>query len=194
MAGLALAFMAMAGAGDVRAQTPEAEALGARIAHLIFEAVDFDAVMIRAVREKAVGVDGLESRPEWVAYLREAMAEEIAHDMPAFERLFGLTLAKSLSVEELKAGIIIMSDPTIQATMAAGAQKKETPPGQPSREAERAAGSAAGRGFLKRMDRLETMFDDLEGEFLGEIMPGTFRRLADKIDAGEQARKTAAKP
>jgi hypothetical protein len=172
-----------------QAQTAEQKALGAQVAGLIFQAISFDDLITKEIQGDPDKLFGdVRSRPEWGRFLVEAMKEEVQHDLPALEQLFGDSLAKAMSLEELKAGVALLSEPTMQQALKAYGAGGE-PAGEPSREAERLASSRAGRAFLARFEKIDDLITPLEDEFVAELLPGAFRRFADKVEAGEQARK-----
>lgn len=187
----ALAGLALPTAGW--AQTPEAEALGVQVAHSMFQAIAFDALIAKEMKGASDAFADIKSRPEWGGMLEAAMSEEIRHDMPEFERLLGHVLAQNMSVDELKAGAAIMSDPATQAIIAASSTGATKPAPDLKRENARIANSAAGRGFLRKFEKLETYMAPIQDDMVAEIMPGAFHRFADKMEAGEAARKAAAK-
>jgi len=183
----ALAMLAMT-AGSAFAQSAEAEALGLQVARSMFQAMSLDDIIAREAQSDAGGAfKDVKSRPEWSDYLIQALQEEVRHDMPAIERMFGRALAKDMTVEELRAGATLLQDPTMQAALAAGAAGKE-PAMRPSRAVERILSTAAGRSFLQKMENIDKIMDPLLDEFIVELMPGALRRFADKADAGEAAR------
>lgn len=176
-------------AAPANAQTPEQRELGLQVAHLMFDALALDRLVTKELEGEADKMFAdIPSRPEWGRLMVDAMREEVEHDLPAFERLFGDSLAGSLSVDELKAGVALMSEPSMRAALMAYSAGGE-PTAKPSREAERLASSRAGRAFLKKLETLDTLMKPLEDEMLAELMPGAFRRFADKVEAGEIARK-----
>jgi hypothetical protein len=191
-AGFALALMIAAAAPQAAlAQSPEAEALGRQVAHSIFQAVSLEGLVAAAAKEMGA-FDEIKSRPNWSRYLLEAMREEFEHDMPAIEGLIGHTLAREMTVDELKAGLIIMSDPAVQRAIKAeseGTKTAEEP--VPQRAAERAMGSAAGRSFLRKFEGFEKLLEPTQDDLIAEIIPGAFRRFADKVEADEVRRKRA---
>jgi hypothetical protein len=68
------------------------------------------------------------------------------------------------------------------------------PAGRPSRETERLAATSAGRSFLTKLTRIEERLEPLQDEFAVELVPGAFRRFADKAEAGEAARRQGQPP
>ena len=174
-----------------RAQTPEAEDLGQQVAHTMFKAIAFDAVIAKEMKGAADAFADVKSRPEWGKMLEDSMAEEVVHDMPTFERMLGHVLAQNMSPDELRAGIVILADPATQTMMAAAATGDTKPDPKLSGDTERVAASPPGRRFLQKFEKLETYLTPVQDDLVAELLPGAFRRFADKVEAGEEKRKAA---
>lgn len=189
----AVAALVLASAPTAHAQSSAPSERGVRAAELMLQAMDFRALILKEMSgDVKQFVSDVPSRPEWGGYLLDAMAEEVEHDLPAFAVLLGGVLAKQLTPDELKVGVQILSDPTMQAAMRTASSGVE-PAEQPSRELEQLASSRSGRSFLKKLEGMETFIEPLQDEFVAELLPGAFRRFADKVDAAEQARKAATR-
>lgn len=193
-AGLGLALSIFLSAGGASAQSDEGKALGLQVAHAMFQAMSIEAIITEAAMETSDVFADVKSRPEWAGYLIAAIQEEVQHDMPAIESMFGRALARSMTVPELKAGIIIMSDPATQTMMRASAAGDDAPTVSYSRATDRVVRSAAGAAFLAKLETIDRLMAPLQEEFIVELMPGAFRRFADKAEAGEVARKAKAAP
>jgi hypothetical protein len=192
-AGLAVAVLAGAALPVMAsAQTPEAEALGQQVAQSMFKAIAFDEVIAKEMKGAADAFADVKSRPEWGKMLEDSMTEEVRHDMPVFERMLGHALAQNMSPDELRAGVIIIADPATQSLIAAGAGGGGAGP-EPklARETERVAASPPGRRFLQKFEKLETYLTPIQDDLVAELLPGAFRRFADKVEAGEAKRKAA---
>ena len=83
-------------------QTAEAEALGVQVARTIFQAISFDKLIAKELGGASDAFADIKSRPEWSGYLIQAMQEEVRHDLPKFETMFGRALAKDMTVDELR--------------------------------------------------------------------------------------------
>ena len=134
-----LSALVLFGGGPASAQTSEAETVGIELARTLFRAISFEALIAKEVGGAGNPFGDVPSRPEWTGYLIDALREEIAHDLPVFEGRFGRTLAKEFSLAELRVGLVILSDPMMQAAMRAGSESDGAaePQGQPSREIRR---------------------------------------------------------
>ena len=189
-AGFALAiFLAACAPRAALAQSPEAEAIGRQVAHSIFQAISLDGLIAAAAKDMGA-FDQIKSRPNWSRYMLEAMREEFEHDMGAIEGIFGHALAQSMTLDELKAGLVIMSDPAVQRAIRAESEGTKTASEPvPQRAAERAMGTSAGRSFLRKFEGFEKMLEPAQDDLIAEVIPGAFRRFADKVDAEEARRK-----
>jgi hypothetical protein len=181
--------------GPAVAKTPEAEAAGVELARTIFRAISFEAIIANEIAADGNPFADIKSRPEWTGYLVEALKEEIQHDLPVFEIQFGRSLAKEMSLAELKAGVLILSDPVMQAMMRAGSEGDEDAKveGEPSREVRRVLSSREGASFLDKLAKIDQHLEPLQDDFAADLLPGTLRRFADKIDAGEAERRSKAR-
>lgn len=176
-------------AAPARAEPSEAETLGQEVATILFDAANLKGLIADSMERESASLDGFDVRPEWRKFLTDAMIEETVQDMPKLEELVGRSFAGSFTLEELRAGVTILRDPALQASIAAGAAHRDPPPGlKPSRQTEKLAATPAGRRFLEKLGKIETMLSGLENDFAAEIIPGAFRRFADKAEALEAAR------
>ena len=103
-------------------QTAEAEALGVQVARTIFQAISFDKLIAKELGGASDAFADIKSRPEWSGYLIQAMQEEVRHDLPKFETMFGRALAKDMTVDELRAGATLLADPVLQGMIKSAAE------------------------------------------------------------------------
>lgn len=193
IAALVAGIMLVASSGGALAQTDERQALGLQVAQVMFKALSLEDLIAKEAQGDTSDIFAeVKSRPEWKGYLVAALQEELRHDMPAIERMFGRAIAKDMSAEELRVGLALMNEPEIQAVFRAGAEGRE-PTGRPSRKVERMASTRAAQSFLEKLGTLDKTLDPLIEDVLIELMPGTMRRFADKAEAGE-ARRAAGQP
>ncbi|MEW5684308.1 MAG: hypothetical protein AB1942_05275 [Pseudomonadota bacterium] len=178
--------LALTGLGPAAAQTPEADA-GLKLAQQVFRAADLEGALAEELRS-AGKIVNLKARPAWDAMLVEAVEEELRHDMPLFERLLARALTDGMTVEEIKAGEVIMGDPFMQGAIRANIRGGLAPSGGPSRGTERVASSRAGQSFLRKLGGFGERMKPYEEEFIAELLPGAFRRFADKAEAAEAQR------
>lgn len=179
------------GVAPASARDAEADRLGQELSVIIFDAINFRDVMIKgATSELGSMKDLAEGRPEWPGLLQEAIIEEFDHDMPEIKAMLGRGFARHFTVEELRAGVVILADPGLQQIMKAAAVQAPLPSPEPrmSRKVEQLAQTPAGRSFLEKFGNIDSMLDGLSRDLIVEVIPGTFRRFADKADALEAAR------
>lgn len=167
----------------------ETQRLGEDLARTLFEAANFKTLVSGKMLETSGTFDDLDIRPEWPQLMKDSITEEIEHDMPAIYRMFGKGFAKTMSVEEMQAGLIIFRDPALAEVIAAAAAGRPAPKtAKVGKEATKASETRAGRSFLEKLSNIETMMDGLENDFAAELLPGIFRRFADKAEALEATR------
>ncbi|MDP2258785.1 MAG: hypothetical protein Q8J89_03600 [Caulobacter sp.] len=182
---------ATVGITPAMARDSEADRLGQEMSSIIFDAINFRDVMIKgAASELGSMKDLAEGRPEWPGLLQESIVEEFDHDMPAIKAMLGRGFARHFTVEELRAGVVILADPGLQQIMKAAAANSPPPTPEPtmSKKVERLSQTPAGRSFLEKFGNIDGMLEGLSRDLIVEIIPGTFRRFADKADALEAAR------
>ena len=134
------------------------------------------------------------SRPEWRSLLVEAVEEEVEGDMATIMSALGSAMARKLSVEELRAGLIILGASSKQGEDSCfGSQTI-------SEACKEAISSPGGRAFIakfvahrpdleKRQPDQNPMSDqDLQRDIVVMIMPGALRQFGEKAEAAEAAR------
>src|SRR5689334_19791488 len=110
LAGLAAGLMLLVSPGPALAQTAEQQALGLQIAQLMFKLMSLEDLIAKEAQNDSDFLSDMKSRPEWKGYLVTAMQEEIRHDMPAIEQMFGRALASSMTPAELRVGVTLLKD------------------------------------------------------------------------------------
>ncbi len=182
---------ATVGATPASARDAEADRLGQELSSIIFTAIDFRGIIIKGAALELGSMEDLaEGRPEWPRLLQESIIEEFDHDMPAIKSMLGRGFAKYFTIEELRAGVVILADPGLQQIMKAAASGAPLPDPEPkmSRNVERLTQTPAGLSFLEKFGSIDKMLEGLSQDLIVEVIPGTFRRFADKADALEAAR------
>jgi hypothetical protein len=173
--------------------TAERDRLALEVSHLLFNAVDLKTVIMKVSQDNGALSEFSSIRPEWGDLFRDAVIEEMDHDLPAMERIMAGAFVKVFTVEELQVGVKILGDPAFKAAMAAGARGEAVPPSlKPSRELERLINSRAGTRFLEKVEHFDDMMESVKGDLMGELIPGVFRRFAEKAEAAEARRAAAA--
>jgi hypothetical protein len=163
----------------------EAEALGVQIAHLLFAAMDMKALFMQEMRTSGDMDDFAKVRPNWPRFMAEATAEELDAKMPRIESLVGHAMAGYFTVEEMRAGVVILGDPEMQRYIrrrsADDSESLNTKALAPATR--KTIRSGVGQAFLEKFGEIDTALDPVTGELGALIIPGVFRRFADKADA-----------
>lgn len=178
------------------AQAAEQAQLARAVAHELFTAMNATDAIIKGMNNASGALDVMAKyRPGWPALIAQSMREEVVVDEPLFENLFARELASRLSADELKAGLTIVRDPQIRAGIAAAAagQPRPAQSGAPcGRACLSAIQSRPGRAFMATLANAKEMF---EGRFMSDavalLIPGTFRRFAEKTEPVERAAAAA---
>lgn len=191
-AGLAIAVAASLLAAPAWAGTPEHDRLADTFAAAMFELIDFKAMATKSIEgEDLMMLD--KARPGWSKLFAEAMSEEFEHDSDKLVHVFGVAFGKAFTDAELKVGIESFKDPAIREIFKAGAEGREADKNlQPTSKTMKLISSPAGKSFFEKLSSLEKVMGDVESDLVAEILPGAFRRFADKADAAEAARRPAA--
>jgi len=174
------------------AQTSDTQRAALAAAHEMFTAVAAaDLIREGAMRNNA-GLAAFDTiRPEWKTLMAEAMDEAVARDLPGMEALLARSMARTMSTDELNAGLVVFRDPRARAVFAAMAHHQSPPNGfaEPcAAECMRAMASPAGRGFMAKM---QTAFNkDVQGEMIALLIPDVMIIFGEKAKAAE-ARRTA---
>ncbi|NEX93884.1 hypothetical protein [Caulobacter sp. 17J65-9] len=198
LAGLAAltAVAALAAAAPAAARDAQTDALGTELIHTLLAPMDLKQVMIKGM-ESEFGDLAKNGRPEWPALMVEAANEEIDHDLPAIERLFGHALAENTSAAELremnafltteggKALLVVIGDAAAERPMTPLSKKAE-------KDVEKFMRTPAGVSFQSKMQRMEKLLAPYAPDLAAELVPGLLRRFADKAEAAENARHAGA--
>lgn len=182
----------LAAAAPLRAQTSDPEALGTALAHELMTAADFRGVFVRALAQPHFAeVYGLQMRPGWESWLREAAAEEVDHDMPELERLAGHAFALRFTTLELQALLAFLERPAGQALLAyvagdAAGQAPPPPSGETRAEIEQFLATPEGASIQAKFEDMGPLAEALEQEFLEELAPGVVERFNEKSEAAGQ--------
>lgn len=187
----ALMAAAAVGVSPAMARDSEADRLGRELSTIVFTAIDLRAAMIASTEKELGSMTELkDGRPEWPALFKESIVEEFDHDMPAIEAMLGKGFARYFTLDELRAGTVILADPALQQVMRDAAAGKPAPTKDPklARETERLVGTPAGKRFLEKFGKIEGMLDGMTQDLIVEVLPGMLRRFGEKAEALEAAR------
>ena len=111
------AAVALAITAPALAQAPRAAAtpLQTQLAAKLLDFIDYKASVRARMTGSTLPPQLVAVRPEWDGIWRQAMAEELDHDMPTVESMVGQALVKTFTDDEMKAGLQIVSDPALKA-------------------------------------------------------------------------------
>lgn len=169
----------------------EARALGVQLAHYIFQLQDLDGTFSKVLTGPLGGMAQYE--PAWPGLMLEAMKEEMAAKAPQIEAAFGETLSGYFTVEELRTGVKVLGDPAMQTYLRelwAGRSTEGLIEKVPAPIAKLYTGPE-GRRFYSKFQGLGEVMGPFTTRFLDLVIPGVYRRLADKLDAEVASRRGA---
>lgn len=188
------AATALAFAAPALGQSAQHEAMGVSLARDLSTAFGFKEVLIHEATapDADVSIPGLETAPGSETLLREAVAEEIAHDMPVLEEIIGRALARRFTPQELKGVNDFMKGPGGRAflsVIADAAAGRTSPPPSPDVQAAVLTflASPEGRAFDAVMNDLDSVLGPIEAEVLQEVNSGAAERYKAKLAAADQS-------
>ena len=168
---------------------------GREAASLVLADVDFTGFMRQALSgqsspfaDEAIA----KVRPHWSRLLDESVLESAPTTKAIMIELLGKAWAAELSIEDLDAGIHILSGPDGRALAAAfGAAAASGAPSEADLErVGRAVGALmrtpAGSTWVKRMGEIHVAMDAQQDEFGARILLDVFTRFTVKANAAEQ--------
>jgi len=179
------ANLALAGAG--LAQPGPSDQLGRQVAHELFTAVNMAGLIRQGALNNSAGLEAFgKIRPEWKPLMLEAMDETVSEDQPALEGVLGRAMAKTMTADELSAGLTVFRDPQARTAIAAAARHENVGAPTCSQECLHAMGSPAGMGFMRKM---QTAFGpEAQTEMMAVVVPDMFIRFGQKAKAAEAKR------
>ncbi|HEX3406180.1 MAG TPA: hypothetical protein VHS81_02990, partial [Caulobacteraceae bacterium] len=124
-------FYAKAAAAEapLTAARDEKERLAGQLTELMFRSVDFGSLMQRKLGPELE--QSFSFSPGWADLMRAAVAEEFGSDRDQLERAGGKVFARYFTLEELKAGVDVLSGPdgaVFAQAVASGASGGGAPP------------------------------------------------------------------
>jgi hypothetical protein len=173
---------------SAHAQPADTAQLGTEVAHELFTAVNMSELMRQGALSNASAFDAFSKvRPEWKPLMLEAIDETVVQDRPVLETVLGRAFAKSMTAEELTAGLTVFRDPQARAAIAAATRHESTGAAPNcSRECMRAMSSPAGARFLRKMQT--AMGPELQSDIVAAMVPDLFIRFGEKAKAAEAKR------
>jgi len=185
--------LALLAAAPALAQAPRAGGpVQAQLAAKLLDFIDYKASVRARMTGSNLPPELIAVRPEWEGLWRQAMAEELDHDMPVIESMVGQALVKTFTEDEMKAGMQIVADPALKAIYLA-AQSGAQPPGVALAKAtDDLMNTPAGASFVTKLQKIDDVMDPVQLEVMATVMPGVMKRFGEKADAAEVQKRTAA--
>jgi hypothetical protein len=178
------------------AQSEEGRQLSREIAHKVLSAVPADTLVQGASGGLGFLSRDFPQRPEWKGFFVDALTEEFDADRPVIEDILGDVVAKAVTVEELRAGVVMFrgaAGDNIAAIISATVRHEKPP--APGRELEDAyrklAADPAGRGFTDKLEHVDKLIQSATSDVVLALLPGVMRRFGEKAEVAERARRAA---
>jgi hypothetical protein len=131
-------------------------------------------------------------RPEWDGMWKQAMTEELDHDMPTVESMVSQGLVKTFTDDEMKAGLQIVSDPALKAIYLAAQTGANPPRVEVAKGTDALMNTPAGASFVAKLQKIDAVMDPIQIEVMATVMPGVMKRFGEKADAAEVSKRAAA--
>lgn len=181
-------------AASAQAQTPKAASgpVQAQLAAKLLDFIDYKNGVRARMTGSTLPPELVAVRPEWEGLWKQAMAEELDHDMPTIESMVGQALVKTFSDDEMKAGLQIVSDPALKAIYLAAQNGGKPPPVSVAKATDDLMNTPAGSAFVSKLQKIDTVMDPVQIEVMATVMPGVMKRFGEKADAAEVQKRAAA--
>ena len=191
-AALAVATAAPAFAQTPRGAAPTSAPLQAQLAAKLLDFIDYKAGVRARMTGSNLPPELVSVRPEWENLWKQAMAEELDHDMPTIESMVGKALVKTFSDDEMKAGLQIISDPGLKAIYLAAQSGAKPPDATVAKATDDLMNTPAGSSFASKLQKIDEVMDPVQIEVMATVMPGVMKRFGEKADAAEVQKRAAA--
>lgn len=193
--GLALATHATPAMAQPTVQVaPSTEALdlGRETFRLLLGKVDFQAQLEGKLPSMTETFGAIPGRPEWADLARQAALEESGELSRIMQQRMGERMARSFTIEELRAGVVMLRGPAGQemATMIAAVSRHEKPPelsDTAKRELVKFGRLPAGRDWLDKFQHIDKTMDQATSDMTADFLIGFMHRFLDKAEQGEAA-------
>ena len=166
--------------------------LQTQMAEKMLDFIGFKAQVQLSMENGTLPQSLLDTRPDWKATFKVAIAEELDHDMPVIDSMIGQTLGQTFTDDELKAGLKIVSDPNLRAIYTAAQNGAPVPDVRIAKATEDALATPAGQSFASKLQTINDALAPLLVDVTATLVPGTLRRFGEKADAAEIAHRAAA--
>jgi hypothetical protein len=187
-AAAALAAATPALAQAQRAATP----LQAQLAAKLLDFIDYKAGVRARMTGSTLPPQLLAIRPEWEGLWRQAMTEELDHDMPTIESMVGQALVNTFTDDEMKAGLQIVADPALKAIYLAAQNGAQPPQVTVAKATDDLMNTPTGSSFVAKLQKIDDVMDPVQLQVMATVMPGVMKRFGEKADSAEVQKRAAA--
>ena len=188
------AALAVAAATPALAQAPRAGAtpLQAQLAAKLLDFIDYKAGVRARMTGSTLPPQLLAIRPEWEGLWRQAMTEELDHDMPTIESMVGQALVTTFSDDEMKVGLQIVADPALKAIYLAAQNGAQPPQVTVAKATDDLMNTPNGSSFVGKLQKIDDVMGPVQLQVMATVMPGVMKRFGEKADAAEVQKRAAA--
>jgi hypothetical protein len=191
------AALACATAAPALAQPPRAAAAAstpvqAQLAAKLLDFIDYKASVRARMTGSNLPPELVAVRPEWESLWKQAMADELDHDMPTIESMVGQALVKTFSSDEMKVGLQIVSDPGLKAIYLAAQNSAKPPAVTVAKATDDLMNTPTGASFVAKLQKIDEVMSAVQIEVMATVMPGVMKRFGEKADAAEAQKRAAA--
>jgi len=190
---LVLAALAALAASPALAQAPRASTpLQTQLAAKLLDFIDYKAGVRSRMSGSTLPPEILAVRPDWDGMWKQAMGEELDHDMPVIESMVGQGLVKTFTDDEMKVGLQIVSDPALKAVYLAAQNGVRPPDVTVAKATDDLMNTPSGSSFVTKLQKIDDVMAPIQLEVMATVMPGVMKRFGEKADAAEVSKRAAA--
>jgi len=175
-----------------QAQRAAATPLQAQLAAKLLDFIDYKAGVRARMTASTLPPPLVAVRPEWEGLWRQAMTEELDHDMPTIESMVGQALGKTFTDDEIKVGMQIVADPALKAIYLAAQSGAQPPSVTVAKATDDLMNTPSGSSFVSKLQKIDDVMDPVQIEVMATVMPGVMKRFGEKADAAEVQKRAAA--
>jgi hypothetical protein len=188
------AALAVSAAAPAMAQAPRAGAqpVQAQLAAKLLDFIDYKAGVRARMTGSTLPPQLLAVRPQWEGLWKQAMTEELDHDMPTIESMVGQALVKTFTDDEMKAGMQIVSDPALKAIYLAAQNGAQPPSVTVAKATDDLMNTPSGSSFVNKLQKIDDVMDPVQLEVMATVMPGVMKRFGEKADAAEVQKRASS--
>ena len=163
-----------------------------QLAAKLLDFIDYKAGVRARMTGSTLPPELLTVRPEWDGLWRQAMAEELDHDMPTIESMVGQALVKTFTDDEMKAGLQIVADPALKAIYLAAQSGANPPTVTVAKATDDLMNTPSGSSFVSKLQKIDDVMNPVQLEVIATVMPGVMKRFGEKADAAEVQKRAGA--